>query len=89
MQLSSAYQPLAATPGNPGIALPATINPGGVLDGVSVSVVPTIKAFFSSLSPAYGLDNKRHKSAFTVTDVPKSSGSPDKTGETAQKIKFA
>ena len=89
MQLSSAYQPLAATPVSPGIAFPATINPSGVLDGVSVSVVPTIKAFFSSLSPAYGLDNRRRKSAFTVTDAPKSSGSPDKTGETAQKIKFA
>ena len=89
VQLSSAYQPLAATAGSPGIALPATINPSGLLDGVPVSVVPTIKAFFSSLSPAYGLDDRRHKSAFTVTDVPKSSGSPDKTGETAQKIKFA
>ena len=89
MQLSSAYRPLAATTGNPGIALPATINPSGVLDGVSVSVVPTIKTFFSSLSPAYGLNNRRHKSAFTVTDAPKSSGSPDKTGETAQKIKLA
>ena len=89
VQLSSAYQPLPATAGNQGIALPATINPSGVLDGVSVSVVPTIKAFFSSLSPAYGLDNRRHKSALTVTDVAKSSGSPDKAGETAQKIKFA
>ena len=89
MQLSSAYQPPAATAGSPGIALPATINPSGLLDGISVSVVPTIKAFFSSLSPAYGLDNRRQKSEFTITDVPKSSGSPDKTGETAQKIKFA
>ena len=89
VQLSSVYQPLAATAGSPGIALPATINASGLLDGVSVSVVPTIKAFFSSLSPAYGLDNRRHKSLFTVTDGPKSSGSPDKTGETAQKIKFA
>ena len=89
MQLSSAYQPLAASAGSPGIALPATINPSGLLDGVSVSVVPTIKAFFSSLSPAYGLDNRRQKSELTITDVPKSSGSPDKTGETAQKIKFA
>ena len=89
MQLSSAYQPLVASAGSPGVALPATINPSGLLDGISVSVVPTIKAFFSSLSPAYGLDNRRQKSEFTVTDVAKSSGSPDKTGDTAQKIKFA
>ena len=89
MQLSSAYQPLVASAGSPGGALPATITPSGLLDGISVSVVPTIKAFFSSLSPAYGLDNRRQKSEFTVTDAAKSPGSPDKTGETAQKIRFA
>ena len=88
MQLSSAYQSLAATGGGPGSVPSATVNISGSLGRFAVSVVPLLTTFFSSLSPAYGLDNKRQMSKF-VESLPESSGSQVKAGELVQKVKFA
>ena len=88
MQLSSAYQSLAATGGGPGSVPSATVNTSGSLGRFAVSVVPLLTTFFSSLSPAYGQDDKRQMSEF-VESLPGSSGSQVKTGELVQKVKFA
>ena len=88
MQLSSAYQSLAATGGGPGSVPSAAVNTSGSLGRFAVSVAPLLTTFFSSLSPAYGLDDKRQMSKF-VESLPGSSGSQVKTGELVQKVKFA
>ena len=88
MQLSSAYQSLAATGGGPGSVPSATVNTSGSLGRFAVSVAPLLTTFFSSLSPAYGLNDKRQMSEF-VESLPGSSGSQVKTGELVQKVKFA
>ena len=88
VQLSSAYQPLTATGNDQGFVPSATINNVGALGSFTVSVVPLLTTFFSSLSPAYGLDNKRHMSKF-VESLPESSGSQVKAGELTQQVKFA
>ena len=88
MQLSSAYQSLAATGGGPGSVPSAAVNTSGSLGRFAVSVAPLLTTFFSSLSPAYGLNDKRQMSEF-VESLPGSSGSQVKTGELVQKVKFA
>ena len=88
MQLSSAQQSLAATGCGPGSVPPATVNTSGSLGRFAVSVAPLLTTFFSSLSPAYGLNDKRQMSDF-VESLPGSSGSHAKTGELVQKVKFA
>ena len=88
MHLSSAYQSLAAKGGDPASVPSVTINTSGALGGFTVSVAPIITAFFSSLSPACGLDNRRQMSEF-VGNLPDSSGSQAKAGEVVQKVKLA
>ena len=88
VQLSSAYQSLAATGGGPGSVPSVTTDTSGPLGRFAVSAVPLLTTFFSSLSPAYGLDNKRQMSKF-VESLPESCESPVKAGELAQKVKFA
>ena len=88
MQLSSAYQSLAATGGGPGSVPSATVNTSGSLGRFAVSVAPLLTTFFSSLSPAYGLNDKRQMSEF-VESLPGSSGSQVKADELVQKVKFA
>ena len=81
MQSSSAYQPLAATAGNPGVVPPSMVSTGGTLGGFAVLVASTVNAFFSSLSSACSLDHRRQTSKFAATDLPKSSGSPAKSDD--------
>ena len=88
MQLSSAYQSLAATGGDPGSVPSVTTDTSAARGRFAVSVAPLLTTFFSSLSPAYGLDNKRQMSKF-VESLPESPKLQVKVGELAQKIKFA
>ncbi len=88
MQLSSAYQSLAATTSGSGSLPSVTTNTSGVLSRFAVSVAPLLTTFFSSLSPAYGLNDKRQISNFAES-LPEPSGSHVKTDELAQKVKFA
>ena len=46
VQLSSAYQPLAATATNPGVVPPSVVSTGATLGGFAVLVAPTVNAFF-------------------------------------------
>ena len=88
MQLSSAYQSLADAAGAPGSVPSVTANTSGPLGRFAVSVAPLLTTFFSSLSPAYGLNDKRQMSEF-VESLPGSSGSQVKADELVQKVKFA
>ena len=88
MQLSSAYQSLSATGGGPSSVPSAAANTSGSLGRFAVSVAPLLTTFFSSLSPAYGLNDKRQISKF-VESLPESSGSHVKADELVQKVKFA
>ena len=89
MQLSSAYLPLAASAGgHPGSAPSATINSSGALSGFSVSVLPTITAFFSSLSPAYDSAHKRQVPELAPANRPKTPSSQVVTDDVTQKVKL-
>ena len=88
VQLSSAYQSLAATASGSGSLPSVTTNTSGVLSRFAVSVAPLLTTFFFSLSPAYGLNDKRQMSKF-VESPPESSGSHVKADELVQKVKFA
>lgn len=89
MQLSSAHLPLAASAGHPGSAPSAATSSGGALNGFSVSLLPTITAFFSSLSPAYIPVHKRQTSEFAPANQPRPSGSQAATDDVTQKVKLA
>ena len=59
------------------------------MNGVSVSVLPTITAFFSSLSPTYVPAHKRQTPEFALITRCKPSGSQVATGDVTQKVKLA
>ena len=69
MQSISAYRPPSATV--------SSSAPGRTAQGVSVSLLPTVASFFSSLSPDYCLQNKRQLSNNYV--APAVAGTADKS----------
>lgn len=89
MQLSSAYLPLAASAGHPGSVPSAATSSDCALNGFSVSLLPTITAFFSSLSPAYAPAHKRQTPEFAPANRPGPSGSQTATDDVTQKVKLA
>ncbi len=79
----SAYRPPPAAVGSPAPA------PGRTAQGVSVSLLPTVASFFSSLSPNYCPQNKRQLSYYAAPAV---AGTEDKSqfaGNMIQRVKFA
>ena len=89
MQLSSAYLPLAASASHPASVPSAATSSDCALNGFSVSLLPTITAFFSSLSPAYVPVHKRQTPEFAPANRPRPSGSQAATDDVTQKVKLA
>ena len=78
MQSISAYRPPSATVSSPA--------PERTAQRVSVSVLPAVASFFSSLSPAYSLQDKRHSSNFMTAAKADQSQS---ASEVIDKVKLA
>ena len=83
MQSISAYRPPPATVGS---SAPA---PGRTAQGVSVSLLPTVTSFFSSLSPEYCPHNERQLYYYVAPAVAGTADKSQLAGDMIQRVKLA
>ena len=83
MQPITAYRPPSATVGS---SVPA---PGRTAQGVSVSVLPIVTSFFSSLSPDYCLQDKRQLSNYVAPAVAGTADKSQLAGDMIHRVKLA